>query len=377
MNEGNKMQREPLGREKKKVMLWIWMPLLILCLFLGRFPVLAATGITAPKGVLANAVGNKVAVSWEPVKGADGYEVYEQSGRGGYAKVRTVASRQVVLPDRKRGITYHYKVRAYCGTASKTKYGAWSRSVETTTAKKGTTTLKNYLTTALAPVGNAMYIWDGGWGDIWEKKGADGAWIGLNPNWRKYADSRKSSYNYRKTRYKYGYGLDCSGYVGWVTYNVTHTKTASSGRGLVMKSTKMASAFAWKGWGTYRKAASVKNFRAGDVMSTSGHVYIVIGQCADGSVVFLHASPPGVQICGTTTRSGGKHSQAIRLARKYMKKYYPSWYRRYPSCSRNSEYLKKYHQFRWDLSGKTVMTDPDHYRSMSPEKILKDLFNEK
>lgn len=345
-----------------------------LSLLCSRIVVSAVSILKAPEGVLVNAVRENVVISWEPVKRADGYEVYEQKENETFFKVTTVSSRKIVLPGRERGKTYHYKVRAYRGDVSQTRYGAWSRPVETTVSDKGVTTLKNYLMTALAPVGSTMYIWSGGWDDVWEGKGADGAWIGLNPTWRKYAASRNASYDYRETRYKSGYGLDCSGYVGWVTYNVTHTKTASSGRGLVKKSTKMAFYFAQKGWGKYREASEVENFRAGDVMSTSGHVYIVIGQCSDGSVVFLHASPPGVQICGTTTRKGSKHSQAIQLAKKYMKKYYPAWYHRYSCCCKNSDYLKNYNQFRWDLSGKSVMTDPDYYRLKNAATILKDLF---
>jgi hypothetical protein len=52
-------------------------------------------------------------------------------------------------------------------------------------------------------------------------------------------------------------------------------------------------------------------------------VYIVIGQCDDGSVLLVHSSPAGVQINGTTTPSGENDSKAIILATKYMHEYYP------------------------------------------------------
>ena len=88
--------------------------------------------------------------------------------------------------------------------------------------------------------------------------------------------------------------------------------------------------FAKYGWGTYKSAAGIKDFKAGDVMSSSTHVYIVVGSCQDGSVVLVHSSPAGVRLSGTPNRQGKAGSEAVRLAKAYMKKYYPSWYRRYP-----------------------------------------------
>ena len=102
----------------------------------------------------------------------------------------------------------------------------------------------------------------------------------------------------------------------------------------------------------------------------------MIGECPDGSVVLVHSSPAGVQICGTVTPSGRKGSEAVKLARKYMKKYYPSWYRRFPDCFRSASYLN-YHQFRWDVRGANVMEDPDHYRDKGAKEILKDLFTDR
>ena len=151
------------------------------------------------------------------------------------------------------------------------------------------------------------------------------------------------------------------------------TRSAASGRGYVNKSTVLAKKFAGYGWGSYKRAASVRDYRPGDVMSTSGHVYIVIGQCKDGSVILVHASPPGVQICGTAAKSGKKNSQAVRLARKYRIKYFPGWQKRFPKCDRPASYIRRYSQFRWYLSANHVMSDPDGYRNMAPEDILDDL----
>ena len=110
----------------------------------------------------------------------------------------------------------------------------------------------------------------------------------------------------------------------------------------------------------------------------AGHVYIVIGKCKDGSVVLVHSSPKGVMINGTVSRSGKVKSKAWKLARKYMKKYYPVWYNRYPDVSRGLSYLNNYGRMRWHLGTKnSVMSDPEGLRKMSAKKVLKVIFNEK
>lgn len=345
----------------------------ILCLAVK--PVHAQTPLYSPKNLLANGVNSNVVISWSRVNDATGYEIYERrDDEDRYQKIQTTLLCKKILPSKKRRSVYHYRVRAYRKTGKKIIYGNWSKEVSTTIARRGNrTTLKNYLTTALAPVGQTMYIYGGGWWSKWRGKGSDGAWIGMNPTWRLYANRQTKHFNYRRVRYKTGYGLDCSGFVGWTTYNALSKYDAKRGKGYVCKSTIQAKSFARRGWGSYRRASRVKDYRAGDVMSTNGHVYIVIGQCSDGSVVFVHASPPGTSICGTATRKGSRNSQAIRMARKYMKKYFPEWYRRFPRCDRSSSFLKRYNQFRWYLSEGHVMSDPDMYRDMSPQEVLDDL----
>jgi len=59
-----------------------------------------------------------------------------------------------------------------------------------------------------------------------------------------------------------------------------------------------------------------------------------------------------------------------------MEKYYPDWYKKYPDCERGFSYLEDYAQFRWDVSGNSVMSDPDGYRSKDADAILKDLLGE-
>ena len=89
------------------------------------------------------------------------------------------------------------------------------------------------------------------------------------------------------------------------------------------------------------KAPDGKNgyeMRPGDVMSTDGHVWISLGTCDDGSVVIVHSAPSksrrlqpggGVQISAVGRDAG---CEAYTLAERYMAKYYPAWYKRYPIC---------------------------------------------
>ena len=227
-------------------------------------------------------------------------------------------------------------------------------------------TLKHLLEVALQPVGHTMYIWGGGWNT------EESTTMGVSRQWQNFFNKQSSGYNYRNHRFERHNGLDCSGFVGWVIYNTFNTE---SGHGsFVMLAQQMARTYAGYGWGKYKSAGRMKH-RAGDIMSlASGHVYIVIGQCKDGSVVLVHSSPKGVMINGTVTPKGKKKSQAWKLARKYMKKYFPEWYKKYPDVSRGKSYLTSYARMRWTLSGTNcMMSDPEGYRNKRPSQILRDL----
>ena len=202
--------------------------------------------------------------------------------------------------------------------------------------------------------------------------------IGVSPKWKQFFQKQTSSYDYRTTKYQIANGLDCSGYVGWCVYNILNTTNGKAG--YVMLAQKMAKNFASRGWGSYTVRGAVRNYRAGDIMSSTcqdcGHVWIVVGSCSDGSVVMLHASPPGVQLSGTPSRTGRANSEAVKLATYYMKKYFPAWYKKYPNCAKGSSYLSHYAQMRWDITGTKVMSDPDGYRNKSAKAILKDLLGD-
>lgn len=227
-------------------------------------------------------------------------------------------------------------------------------------AEVGVKTVKNFLLNALLPVGNTLYIWGGGHDD------ADASRYGVNPQWEKFFNTQDENYNYTEHRYEYGNGLDCSGYVGWAVHQVMKDWATTT-------STIMPKYYYQKGWGSYKENDTSMKFQTGDIVSMSGHVWIVIGQCSDGSVVIMHATPPYVQISGTVSSSGSTNSEAIQLAKKYMSKYYPVGYERYGNKIASKSYMTGINHFTWSSS---VLKDPDGYRSKTPAQILADMFGE-
>ena len=243
-----------------------------------------------------------------------------------------------------------------------------------TSFEAGKPTLKNLLSAAILPVGKTMYIWGGGWNEEDDGAGKGATHIGLLPSWQFFQKEQDSNYDFKKYRYCIYNGLDCSGFVGWCLYNIFNTEDDQEG--YVMSSRIMASEFAKRGYGKYIEKDEIIDYKPGDIMSGPGHVWICIGECSDGSVVFVHSSPPGVQINGTTTIDGNEDSMAIKLATRYMNKYYPEWSNKYPNFIRDESYLKNFSQMRWDISESGVLGDPDGYLQKDVTEILKDLFSE-
>lgn len=273
----------------------------------------------------------------------------------------------------------------------------------------GEKTLKNFFATAMMPVGTTLYIYGGGWD--WQDEGAafQTRTIGLSDDWRRFFYSQDVNYTFKEkdgdeskkdaahSYYPYGgyneyyyAGLDCSGYVGWTLYNVMNKEDGKDG--YVMSSTKMARTLAEKGWGkwtqNFKKPVNYKDseFLPGDIFSKKGHIWICLGTCEDGSIVILHSTAADSR----TGQPGGgpelsaigesKDCDAYRLADKYMSKYFPDWYARYPIALKNyeeytyveGEYVGK---FSWNLTGAdSVLSDPDNLRSKRPEEILEILF---
>ena len=216
-------------------------------------------------------------------------------------------------------------------------------------------TIKNYLLGALQPVGRALYVWGGGWTDSTLK--------GVSQQWVDFYNSQSSSYSFGNTSVRKN-GLDCSGFVGWAAYQVMHTKSGV-GSGYTVVSGDVGYSYQNRGWGSVysSKPATLK---AGDIGFNGDHVWIVIGQCSDGSVVLVHSTnDAGCQIAGT-----GYGSQAHALAQKYMSRY--SGYKKYNYyTSVGSGYANSYSYFRWN---RETLADPDGYTDMTADKILADLF---
>ena len=224
-------------------------------------------------------------------------------------------------------------------------------------------TIKNYLRGAFLPIAKALYVWGGGWADSTRK--------GLSDAMTQWYNTQSSGYDY------HGYGditkgFDCSGFVGWATYQVMH-KTSGEGDGYTVVSGEVGGLYKSLGWGSIINQNYLSSngyvLKAGDIGFNSGHVWIVVGQCRDGSVVLVHSTPSaGVQLSATNTPSGGWGSQALALATKYMEKLGAS--PKYKLITDQGNMIQKYDYFRWNRS---TLADPDGYMSMTADEILADL----
>ena len=266
----------------------------------------------------------------------------------------------------------------------------------------GKLTLKNFLATAMEPVGTALYVYGGTW-DWQDVNSSNQAMtIGLSQSWIDFFQSQDANYTYKNSanpsesyyphnawnQYYYA-GIDCSAFVGWSVYNVMNTEdsTVADNTGYVMSATKQAKNFAEvQKWGTWSQEKPFKpdHFQTGDIFSMNGHVWICLGKCEDGSLVILHSTPSdsingqgggGVQINGV---GDSENCQAVKLAEKYMSQYYPQWWERYHKVYKSFDSYTKYSgkdagKFSWDL--KNTLADPDGYANMSADEILADLFD--
>ena len=231
----------------------------------------------------------------------------------------------------------------------------------------GEKTLRNLLATALQPVGKTLYVWGGGWNEADDGAGVEAVSIGLAPAWEAFFQSQDGSYDYEEHRYQIHDGLDCSGYLGWVLYNVMNTE--SGGEGFVQSSTGFAKNLADRGFGTYTEAAQVTDYRAGDILSQKGHVWLVLGQCQDGSVLFVHCSPPALSICGTLGEKD-EETMASRLAQRYIAQCFPELAAKFDTHARPaSSYLPVANQFRWN----DTLADPQGLGNLPVEELLQVL----
>lgn len=224
--------------------------------------------------------------------------------------------------------------------------------------------LKNFLASALLPVGNTLYVWGGGHNNV------DPVRKGVSPKWIQFYNTQSSDYDYNNTRFQTEMGLDCSGFVGWAVYQ-------AMGQYSTDVSGNLGSLYSGRGWGeTFNQSyLSSKEYKLypGDIAYNGGHTWIVLGQCYDGSVVLVHSTPDaGVQISGTTTPEGGYNSRAINLAQSYMQRY--KGFTKYDYHTSVGNYIKQYNYFRWNSS---TLPDPDGYRNKTADQILANLFSQR
>ena len=248
----------------------------------------------------------------------------------------------------------------------------------------GTSTVKNFLSTALMPCGTVLYVYGGGWN--WQDTGAgtDAVALGLSDSWLRFFRDHDGSYTYKAPDAAHSYypfagfnqyghcGLDCSGFVGWAVYNTLALE--NGGTGYVVPAAQQARLLADSGLGSV--TMSVGQLRPGDVFSMQGHVWISLGVCADGSILILHSAPSisrsgnpggGVQLSAI---GSSEFCEAYQLADRYMRDFFPAWYARYgiklcPSAS----YTACVGHFTWGAG-----YDPDGYQQLRPAEILQDLF---
>ena len=278
----------------------------------------------------------------------------------------------------------------------------------------GLKTLKNFLTTALQPVGTAVYVYGGAWDWQDDVSSNQSMTIGIPQSWIDFFQAQDGTYHYKQTdasgsyansyytsnrgwnQYYYA-GVDCSAYTGWIIYNITNTESSTDNAdGYVGSATKQAKNLAAKGWGTWNHdtaaVAAAGELKVGDIVSMSGHVWVVLGVCDDGSVVFMHSTPSdsrdgyaggGIQIASLNPNGQDKYNcEAYKLADYYMETYYPQWYDRYAISQKSySSYLGTSSNanagvFSWDLSGNALLSDPEGYADMTPAQILMDIFGD-
>ena len=348
------------------------------------------------EGKIESATASSVTVGGKTYDIANVYEITNNTAGKATVTAKTTAD-----------LTAGATVKVYGDTAFLTFVAEdYTAPVSGTPGKR---TLKNYLQTAMNPVGTALYVYGGSWDWQDVNSSTQALTIGLPQSWIDFFQQQDANYTYKNSadpahsyyphnswnQYYYA-GVDCSAYIGWTVYNVMHTKSTTNdlSDGYVMSAVKMAKTFADKGWGTWTR--DIKSFKPGDIFSMSGHVWTVLGVCDDGSIVFLHSTPSdskagqgggGVQLSALNPNSDNdKNCEAYKLVTKYMTKYYPEWSTRYDAVLRSydsyatpassSEYSKTWSgNFSWNLDG-TGLTDPDGYADMSAAEILADLFGD-
>ncbi|WP_418985238.1 hypothetical protein [Agathobaculum sp.] len=246
----------------------------------------------------------------------------------------------------------------------------------------GRRTVLNLLRTAMQPIGTTLYIYGGGWNE--QDTGADVAARAPlpSPAWRAFFLSQNVAYDYRRfldPRFR-RCGLDCSGYLGWTLCATLHSEPQNEG--YVCPSTEMAGRLAARGLGTLLRFPT--DFLPGDVFSMSGHVWLCVGACRDGSLVIAHSSPTpdrigtgrggGAQLSALPPDDSNLSCEALTLARHYMRRF-PTWSARYAAQAKpRAQYTVLPDNPNSGLFRFTALSDPENIKNQDAPTILSALF---
>lgn len=259
----------------------------------------------------------------------------------------------------------------------------------------GERTLKNFLKTAMAPMGTLMVV-GGGWDLQDVGAGNEARTIGVDSVWKDEYTEQTVNYDWRNTYPHNGWnkdhfrGFDASGYLGWVLYNTMYD-TSLSHPGLVLPPNELVRVLTQE----YNFGDAVdltgmtpeqiaQDLRPGDIVALDQHLYIVVGACDDGSIVTVQCATAmsksgvyggGVQLAVFNPKDDLNTScEAFRLVDQYMKDICPQWAERYDTAIKmNKYYLAVTGIARMNLT-EGMFTDPDGYASMNATEILADIF---
>lgn len=214
------------------------------------------------EGKIESATASSVTVGGKTYDIANVYEITNNTAGKATVTAKTTAD-----------LTAGATVKVYGDTAFLTFVAEdYTAPVSGTPGKR---TLKNYLQTAMNPVGTALYVYGGSWDWQDVNSSTQALTIGLPQSWIDFFQQQDANYTYKNSadpahsyyphnswnQYYYA-GVDCSAYIGWTVYNVMHTKSTTNdlSDGYVMSAVKMAKTFADKGWGTWTR--DIKSLQA-------------------------------------------------------------------------------------------------------------------
>lgn len=284
-----------------------------------------------------------------------------------------------------RVLNFHYGINSFIqGTAlmkniSGKLIGGSDSAGDNHTIKEvtGLNTLKNMMATATKPLGRCMYSWGGGRDPACKYFPP----IGFSPKWEQFykeQQAKGTAYSYKDyvasngnpTDSTRSNGLDCSGFIGWIVYN-----TRNDGYNWGNCASTFEIVLVDKGCGNLTSASKVTDYKCGDIMTNDGHIWMIVGPSEKGGIVLIHSSPNGVKLGGW---GGGEAT-----AKAYMEKYWPDVSDKAKEFNfgtfSNNGYKGDYDQFRWNIvqnGSLEGVQDPDGFRDMTAEQILKIVFME-